>query len=333
MIGAMAAPRALDAPLAALGDAEALAKQWLVELIAARPLDEAASIPVERLGADGPALVAAVGAALVSDTDLRRLAPEGDRGGLAAAAGAIAGARRPAEVVAALERLRQVLWAAIERGPPESPPAELAARLAHVCATVAQTALEGSRPAEAADEAPEHELARPRAPHAGEGPLWLEALERRLAEGGRSGRSLALLLVDLDSADRLRLAEPQEAADAFARAGRAVREEVRRPDVVAHEGDGRAWVIAGDTGRTGAAALARRIADAVESAAALHDAALTASIGIAVYPDDAREAAALTAQAEEGMYAARAAGVRVVGGPEPEGPPHDGLRSGPRALS
>src|SRR5437763_5911823 len=158
MIGAMAAPRALDAPLAALGDAEALAKQWLVELIAARPLDEAASIPVERLGADGPALVAAVGAALVSDTDLRHLAPEGDRGGLAAAAGAIAGARRPAEVVAALERLRQVLWAAIERGPPESPPAELAARLAHVCATVAQTALEGSRPAEAADEPPEHEL-------------------------------------------------------------------------------------------------------------------------------------------------------------------------------
>ena len=81
MIGAMAAPRALDAPLAALGDAEALAKAWLVELIAARPLDEAASIPVERLGADGPALVAAVVAALVSDTDLRRLAPEGDREG------------------------------------------------------------------------------------------------------------------------------------------------------------------------------------------------------------------------------------------------------------
>src|SRR5207248_2427909 len=83
-------------------------------------------------------------------------------------------------------------------------------------------------------------------------PLWIEALERQLADGGRSGRSFALLLVDLDSAERLRLAGPEEAADAFARAGRAVREEVRRPDVVAHEGDGRVWVIAGDTGRAGA---------------------------------------------------------------------------------
>ncbi len=143
----------------------------------------------------------------------------------------------------------------------------------------------------------------------------------------------ALLLVDLDSVERLRLAGADEAAEAFARISRAVREHVRRADVVAHEDDGRVWVIAGDTGRTGAMALALRIADAVEAAASLHGAALTASVGIAIYPDDGREAAALTAQAEEGMYAARAAGTRVGGGPEPEGAPQGGLRSGPRAVS
>jgi GGDEF domain-containing protein len=111
-----------------------------------------------------------------------------------------------------------------------------------------------------------------------------------------------------------------------------VREHVRRADVVAHEDDGRVWVIAGDTGRGGAHALALRIADAVEAAGSLHGAPLTASVGIAVYPDDGREAASLTGQAEEGMYTARAGGRRVGGGPEPESPPQGGVHSGPWAL-
>ena len=137
----MAEPPALDAPVAGLGDAEALAKAWLLELIAARPLGEAARLPTERLGTDGPALVAAVIGALVSDRELERLSPEGDLSGLAAAAGSIAGAGGPAEVVAALERLRSVVWAAIERTAPGSPPLHLAGRLAHVCGKVAEAAL------------------------------------------------------------------------------------------------------------------------------------------------------------------------------------------------
>jgi diguanylate cyclase (GGDEF)-like protein len=329
----MAEPPALDAPVAGLGDAEALAKVWLLELIAARPLGEAAHLPTERLVADGPALVAAVIGALVSDRELERLSPDGELGGLAAAAGSIAGAGGSAEVVAALERLRSVVWAAIERTAPGPPPLHLASRLAHVCATVAEAALSagGSRAAPA--EPPrDDELARIRVARTSEGPLWVEALERQLADGSRSGRRFGLLLVDLDSAERVRLAGADEAAAAFAQIGRAVREHVRRADVVAHEDDGRVWVIAGDTARGGANALALRIADAVEAAASLHGAALTVSVGLAVYPDDGREAAALTEQAEEGMFAARAAGTRVGGGPEPDGPPQDGVRSGPWAL-
>jgi diguanylate cyclase (GGDEF)-like protein len=330
---AMAEPPALDAPVAGLGDAEALAKAWLLELVAARPLGDAARVPIERMSADGPALVAAVIGALVSDRELQRLTPEGDLAGLAAGVGAIAGAAGPAAVVAALERLRSVIWAAIERTAPGTPPLHLAGRLAHVCAKVAETALAaGDSRAAPAEPLDDDELARIRAVRTSDGPLWVEALERQLADGSRSGRRFALLLVALDSAERLRLAGADEAADAFARIGRAVREHVRRADVVAHEDDGRVWVIAGDTGRNGAKALALRIVDAVEAAASLHGAPLTASVGIAVYPDDGREAAPLTAQAEEGMYAARAAGTRVDGGPEPEGPPQGGVRSGPWAL-
>src|ERR1700716_433981 len=95
MIGAMAEPPALDAPVAGLGDADALARRGLLEWIAARPRGEAARLPTERMGSEGPALVAAVVGALVSDRELERLTPEGDLGGVAAAAGAIAGAREP----------------------------------------------------------------------------------------------------------------------------------------------------------------------------------------------------------------------------------------------
>jgi GGDEF domain-containing protein len=44
------------------------------------------------------------------------------------------------------------------------------------------------------------------------------------------------------------------------------------------------------------------------------------SIGIAFYPDDGRDAVALTEHAEEQMFAARASGVPVSdGAPEPVG--------------
>jgi diguanylate cyclase (GGDEF)-like protein len=333
MIGGMAEPPALDAPVAGLDNAEALAKEWLLDLIASRPLGQAVRVSTDRMAADGPALVAAVVAALVSDRELERLAVDGENAVLAAAAGAISGADGPAEIVAALEGLRSVVWAAIERTAPGPPPASLAGRLAHVCASVAETALAAGDRRAATESVHDDELASIRASRAGDGPLWIEALERQLADGGRSGHRFALLLVDLDAAERLRLAAAEEAADAFARIGRAVREHVRRADVIANEDDGRVWVIAGDTGRTGAGALAMRIADAVESAASLHGAALTASVGIAIYPDDGREAAGLTAHAEEGVFAARAAGTRVGGGPEPEGTPEGGVRSGPRAVS
>jgi GGDEF domain-containing protein len=73
------------------------------------------------------------------------------------------------------------------------------------------------------------------------------------------------------------------------------------------------WVVAPDAGREGANALATRVADAVEHGGSSRGAALTASVGVALYPDDGRTAEELTAQAEESVYAARAAGVRVAG--------------------
>ncbi len=136
----------------------------------------------------------------------------------------------------------------------------------------------------------------------------MAALERQVAQGGR----FALLLVELDGAERLRLAEgPEGAREMFARVGRAVRGCVRRSDLLAHEDDGRMWIIAPESGRDGASSLARRVAGAIEGAASSHGTPLTASIGVALYPDDGRTSGELTDQAEESVYAARAAGVRM----------------------
>jgi GGDEF domain-containing protein len=163
-----------------------------------------------------------------------------------------------------------------------------------------------------------------------ETPLWIEALESHLAEG----RRFSLLLVELDGAERLRASEHAGAVEAaFGRAARAIRAQVRRGDLIAHEEDGRAWVISPDLGRAGANALAERIAAAIERAASLRAVPLAASVGIAVHPEDGRDVESLMHRAEEAMFAARAEGARVAGGGAtsvPPGPGDGGFGPGPR---
>ena len=75
------------------------------------------------------------------------------------------------------------------------------------------------------------------------------------------------------------------------------------------ERDGRLWIIGGGTTLEGARALGRRLANAVATAGTVSGAPLQASVGIAVSPDDGTDAASLVAHADEGVFAARAAGV------------------------
>ncbi|MDX6672203.1 MAG: hypothetical protein QOI91_2566 [Solirubrobacteraceae bacterium] len=340
--------------------AEEVARGWLVALLEGRPLEEAGAIPVAELAASGPGLCRAVLEAVGSDEALAQLAGAGAPADLSRLAGADDG---PAIVTAAEALRRAVSESAAATAPAPHPAVltDLSDRLAHVCAHLAAAAMTapaaerrpgpqaataarppGAEPAAppvepaaapagadspapppaetAGDDSPPPpvELAA-RAHDPGPAPLWLAALERQLADGGR----FALLLIEVDGADRLWLAEGEEAArDLFGRVGRAVRSALRRSDLLAHEQDGRLWVIAPDAGRTGAGSLAGRVAAAVEGSATARGAPLTASIGLALYPDDGRDATALTGQAEDSVLAARAAGVRVAGGAagHPAGP-------------
>jgi GGDEF domain-containing protein len=337
-IGSRTPPAVPGVPLAALvARADAIAKRWLIELLDASPLAAVGEMRVADLAADGPAVCAATVEALGSERGLQaalELAPDVAR---------LAAATTPAGAVRAAEALRRAAWAATLEEVPHGEQAVLTAaadRLAHVCAQIAQAATatpadqRGATPRRADDAAPADDddsvvpLPRPATGEPDFGPLWLAALERQIGAGGR----FALLLMELDGADQLRESEdPETLADALERVGRAVRRCIRREDILAHETDGRLWVISPGAGRSGASALARRIATAVERAAALRGAPLTASLGAARFPADARDPAGLSGEAEDGLLAARAAGVRFAGDPGgPDDPDEPAV--GPRLV-
>jgi GGDEF domain-containing protein len=334
-----------DIPEAVLADrAGVAAKAWLVALLERRPLSEAGRVPAALLAERGPALCEAVLRALASDVALEELGAE-----RAAEVAELAGAVDATEVVVAVETLRAALWAAVADAlPPGSSAvagAELSDRLAHACSIVTVTALASAGAAGGFDQrgiddrphaAMETELDEPirafRKPAPSpEAPLWVSALRRELAEGARAGRRFGLLLAELDDADRLRLSERDEiAAGAFDSAGRAVRRQVRRADVLAHEED-RFWLIAPDAGRAGSLALAGRVAGAVKRAASLRGAPLTVSVGAAIFPEDGIDAETLIDRAEQYMFAARAAGVQL--GDEDDEPASSRFGRGPRIVS
>jgi GGDEF domain-containing protein len=323
-----------DAPLAALADAESLAKGWLLTLIAAAPLQQAAAVPASELAREAPGLCAAIAAALASDDALGRLRPGGDLEPLAARAGRLAGAVDPAGAASATAALRSVLWAAVTDGLRRPEPelvAALAARLALVCDVVAGAALaaQGAAPAAAQPPAPplvavspvpEPEIApaaQPAPPVPADvfptvaaapalddrGEPWATAVVRRVERLLAHGAQVAVLAVDVEDAERLLAADLHgDARTALDRVERALREELRPGDAAVRERDGRLWVVGGGTTLEGARALGRRLANAAASAASLGGVPLRASVGIAVSPDDGTDAASL-------VFAARAAGV------------------------
>lgn len=201
--------------------------------------------------------------------------------------------------------LRPVAPDRAERFDPEEPPAPGTAP-AHA------TAEPAAAPADVA-AAPSPMAASPR-----EDPLWVQALDDEVVKARRAGTALTLLLIDLDESSRLRAAEPAAgAAAAFGRFAQAVRAVLRRQDLLASEAETRVWVIARDTGRAGATALADRIDASVRHSESLRGAPLRVSVGIAVLGEDAQDGSGLLEAAEESSFAAAATGAPVADPPSP----------------
>jgi GGDEF domain-containing protein len=142
-----------DAPAV---DAAAVAKAWLLALVADAPLAAAGAVPATELARGGPALCAGVLAALGSEAELERLVAGDGRAPLGASAGRLTGARTPAALAAGVEALRAAAWRVLRaelRDPDPALVADLGDRLAYVCARVAEVSLAGGAALDAAGRA------------------------------------------------------------------------------------------------------------------------------------------------------------------------------------
>jgi GGDEF domain-containing protein len=299
-----------DAPIDLLVPrAPDLAKGWLLALLEDAPLRAAPALSGAGLVDEGPRLCEAVLRALADDRELRRLEADGPLHPLATRVGEMAGAGRDAAAaVHAVDALGDVLWAALRQTLPADDAelvSALAERLALICGLLRAAVLE-----RLSVSVPPLSDSRPPTRRSSTGPLWLNALEETVARAG--GAPLSLLLVELDDAERVAATESTVAATvAFEHFAQAVRRAVRGRDILVSETDGRAWIIARDTGRSEADALAARVAAAVGSGAAWRGAPLMASVGVAVLGEDGHTADELIDAAEEARFTAAAGGTDI----------------------
>jgi GGDEF domain-containing protein len=319
-----------DAPInQLLARLDELTKGWLLALLEHASLDEAPGILAADLPRDGPRLCEAVVRALGDDADLRRIEPDGQLELLVSRAGQLAGARTPEASVRAVDTLEAVIWSAVRSELGDADPdlmAEIAERLSRVAGLVRAATLRGatSTTTAPAPESPPgtylrpqpsaHRPPEPEDPDVVEGDeqVWVGVLDRELTRAQRSGSPLSLLLLELEEAERVMAVEPPgEAAATFGRFAQTVRGVMRRQDILACESDARAWIIARDTGRAGAQALAARTAGSVRMAQAWRGAPLTVSIGVAVLGEDGADSEELIDSAEQARLAAAAEGVGV----------------------
>jgi hypothetical protein len=136
-------------------------------------------------------------------------------------------------------------------------------------------------------------------------PLWVSALAEEIA--GTGSAPLSLLLAELEDADRV-LAIESEPEVTFSEFTHALRRAVRRQDMLVSETAARAWVIARDTDRAGAGALAERISSSVREARPWRGAPMVASVGYAVLGENGTTPAELIEAAEQARFLSAASG-------------------------
>ncbi len=138
------------------------------------------------------------------------------------------------------------------------------------------------------------------------------SLDHALAMARRTGRSLAMLFLDLDGFKSVNDVHGHEAGDrVLQELARRIVSRTRDMDTVARLGGDEFVVVMEDLADPRfAATLARKLVTAASAPFDIqgHAVTLTASVGISVYPNDGEDAAALIRHADAAMYAAKAAG-------------------------
>lgn len=142
--------------------------------------------------------------------------------------------------------------------------------------------------------------------------LFNDRLEQEIKKAHRFGLSLALLFIDLDQFKEINDALGHSLGDELLiEASKRLGACVGEADTVARLGGDEFTVILGELHETGGVeAIAREIAQTLSTPFRLGDSDLyiSASIGISLYPADARDAESLLKNADQALYASKNAG-------------------------
>jgi len=151
---------------------------------------------------------------------------------------------------------------------------------------------------------------------------WIRSIERQLERFSNDGVPFAALLVEVSELER-------PGADArSALLGRVLERELdryggsgaarERPATsLTRERAGRYWLLAGGAGASAAQRLAESLVQAIRALSASQGQQPEVTVGVALCPDDGRDAATLAACADMGIYTARRAGRSVAPVDEP----------------
>jgi diguanylate cyclase (GGDEF)-like protein/PAS domain S-box-containing protein len=142
--------------------------------------------------------------------------------------------------------------------------------------------------------------------------MFGELLKLAIESARRHERRFAVLFIDLDGFKTVNDTLGHEAGDALLkRISARLKDCLRASDVVARQGGDEFVVLVEEVTDTGeVTAVARKIlAGVIESASlAGHDCGVTASVGISMYPADARDEKSLMKSADIAMYLAKERG-------------------------
>jgi diguanylate cyclase (GGDEF)-like protein len=152
-----------------------------------------------------------------------------------------------------------------------------------------------------------------------------DTLKRMAAQAGRSRIPLAAIMLDLDHFKRVNDVYGHDRGDeVLAAVGAAITESLRESDFAGRYGGEEFLILLPDTNRDGALVSAARLLNAIaELRIASQDVKITASLGVALMPDDAGSSEELFRRADRALYAAKRAGRNCIESAQTETPALD----------
>lgn len=136
-----------------------------------------------------------------------------------------------------------------------------------------------------------------------------DTLRRLVAQAARMILPLAAVLFDLDHFKRINDRHGHPKGDeVLASVGATLQATLRDSDFVGRYGGEEFIMILPATGREAAVQVAERVREAIANIEVLDEENVTASFGVAVFPDDASDAVQLVRNADRALYRAKANG-------------------------